>query len=99
MHPRAQSPVADTIPITAIEPDTAPEPKTSDLERISKQYPDFQRYIESVIKKYQLFHPSGVKIENLSEEERMKWWGSAAVIVREFTQLRNQVSANTKKRG
>lgn len=91
-------PISDAIPGLTTEQVEAPNPKPSDLERIVKQYPDFIKRLEQKITHYQQFHPSGVAIEGLTEEERMKWWAHASVIVKEFTSLRNQVIANTKKR-
>lgn len=98
MANQAQSPISEAVPITAIDPPKPPPAKVSDLERIKKQFPEFDTYIESVITKYQQFHPSGVDIAGLTEEERMKWWGAASCIVKEFEQLRAMVVANTTKR-
>lgn len=95
---RAQSPISDTNIVDEYEVEEAPAAEPSDIERLAKAYPKFANYIEQVITKYQRFHPSGTPVEGLTEEERVKWWASAVVIVNEFEFLRNIVIANTKKK-
>lgn len=93
----AQSPLSE-VPVGNIRPEPPAKPQPSDLARIAKNYPKFDKYLELKIAQYQQFHPTGTPIEGLTEEERMKWWGPASVIVKEFSALRAQLASETRKR-
>lgn len=77
------------LPQMQVEEDTLKEEKRMAKYSRSAEFKRIREHFEAKVAYYQQFLPGNVPVEQISEEERGKYWAVANIVIKEFNEVIN----------
>ncbi len=81
------------IPVTQVDEQSLDEEKRKAKYSRTKEFKQLREKVEMRIAYYQQFLPGNIPPENVTEEERGKYWAVANILIQEFRALINEYDA------
>ena len=84
----------------SVNPPEVPEVSESDWQKIAKsaKYKEFFLYLEGRKEYYRRYLPDGRTVEGVSVEERMAWWNTATILIKEIEGIQASLELSKPKK-